>query len=335
MISVLIRNWRFCKSCMKTVKFSLLSSLSAVFTSRCKSQNKIKRKDICEKTRKKSLCQKHKDRYQNASLTVEAAVAFPVFFFAVMYLLQMFSILRAEVMIAEAAISSVREAAAYSYVAERMAEGDVAVADTLFEFFDRKIIRDVTMTGVFYGRCDAEILKEGSVAQGLGGMWVNTEDAGDKTRIEIRYRVTPGNSLTSKKENYYTRRLVYRNWTGEGGSAGKTEGPEEDTKSATVYVTEHGTVYHTEKSCSHIKIETIPVEGGAVDKERNSSGGKYSACDFCAPESGLGKYVYVTKHGTKYHAVSSCSAIRRDVKECSMEEAKEKYRPCSRCAQEQ
>lgn len=330
MVSVLMKCWQCCKFFVKTTKFSLLSSLSVVFTPRY--HNKKLRKETCEKTHKNSLCQMYKGRYQNASLTVEAAVAFPVFFFAVLYLLQMFSILRAEVMIAEAGISSVRETAAYSYVAKRLAEGDMAVADTLLDFFDRKIVRDVAMTSVFYGRCEGDILKQGGVAQEPGGMWVNTEESEDKVRIEIRYRVIPGNSLVSKRIKYYTMRLVYRNWTGEGGSGGT---PEEETgKKFTVYVTEHGTVYHTERSCSHIKIETTPVDGGRVDKERNSSGERYSACDFCSPERKSGKTVYVTNHGTRYHAVSSCSAIRRDVKECSLEEAKETYRPCSRCGQE-
>ncbi len=332
MISVLIRGWQGCKFHVKTTGFSLLSSLRVVFIPR--HQPKNKRKDTCEKTRKNSLCQIHKDRYQNASLTVEASMAFPVFFFAVVYLLQMFSILRAELMIAEAGITSVRDAAAYAYAAERLAEGDAAVADTLLEFFDRKIVRDVAMTSVFYGRCETEILEQGNVAQEPGGMWVTTEEEGDKTRVEIHYRVTRGNSLVKKQNKYYMMRLVYRNWTGEGGDTGG-DGSGTAAGAGIVYVTEHGTVYHKKRSCTHIKIEVTAVDGGQVTKERNSAGQAYSACEFCEPGRKTGKNVYITKYGTRYHAVSSCSAIHRNVKECSLEEATEKYRPCSRCAQEQ
>ncbi|MBQ8846100.1 MAG: hypothetical protein IJ006_03055, partial [Lachnospiraceae bacterium] len=142
-------------------------------------------------------------------------MAFPVFFFAVLYLLQMFTVLRAEVSVAQAGITSAREAAAFSYVAERLAEGENAVAETVLEVFDQKIIRDATLTGVFYTRCDEELLKQAKVAQGLGGIWVNSEETDEKVRTEFFYRVNPANVLTEQKSKYYVMRIVYRNWTGE------------------------------------------------------------------------------------------------------------------------
>lgn len=332
MISVLIFFWYFIELSLKTAVLFSSPSLAAVFTYLL-FQLKKKIKETCEKIHKNPQCPKSKSRYQNASLTVEASVAFPVFFFAVVYLVQMFSVLRAEVVIAEAGITSAREAAAYSYVAERLADGENAVAKTLLEVFDQKIVRDAAMTGVFYARCDKEVLQQARVAQGYSGIWVNTEDSGDKTNAEIYYRVRPANVLKEEKGRFYVLRLVYRNWTGEGKVS--RESREDTDHKETVYMTEHGRVYHVNKYCSYIKIDVSAVSTGQIREQRNASGAKYYPCEFCSPVLIKGGQVYITEYGTRYHALSTCSAIKRNVKECSLEEVKQSYPACSRCGKKE
>jgi len=328
LISVLMMFRQSCILFVKTVVLFRFPSLIAVFTSLCCKIN-VYFSETCGKTHKHPRSRRSKGRYQNASLTVEASVAFPVFFFAVLYLLQLFTVLRAEISVAEAGIASAREAAVFSYVAERLAEGENAVADTVLEVFDQKIVRDATLTGVFYSRCDEELLKQARVAQGLGGIWVNSEEKDEKVRAEIFYRVNPANVLAEQKSKYYVMRLVYRNWTGEGGREEK-ENVSEEAKD-TVYMTEHGSVYHVKRDCSYIKIDVVGVWADQIDKERNESGAKYYACEFCSPVLTKGTQVFITEYGTRYHGRSTCSAIRRNVKERSLEEVIEKYPVCSKC----
>ena len=328
LISVLIWFWRRLRHPGKTAELLPSPTLSVVSSYQFEKQ-KSNMKESCEVIHKNPLRQSRKGRYQNASLTAEASVAFPVFFFAVVYLIQMFSVLRAELVIAEAGISSARETAAYSYVAERLADGENAVAETLLEIFDQKIVQDVALTTVFYVRCDKEVLEQARVAQGLGGIWVNTSEAGDKTKAEIYYRVKPADVLTKSKGKYYVMRLVYRNWTGEGGTRAADGGGQEGNN--IVYMTEHGRVYHLRRDCSYIKIDVEAVLSERVGTKRNSSGAKYYACEFCDPVLYPGKQVYITEYGTRYHAFSTCSAIKRNVKECDLEEAKKTYPACSRC----
>lgn len=318
---------------LKTAVFLTSPSLTAVFTYLWLQLKKIMN-DTCEKIHKNILRRRGKGRYRSASLTVEAAVAFPVFFFAVLYLLQMFSVLRAELVIAEAGITSAREVAAYSYAADRLADGENAVAETLLGLFDQKVVRDVAMTGLFYARCDQEILKQARVAQGFSGIWVNTEETGEKVRAEIYYRVKPANVLSEERGNFYVMRLVYRNWTGEGGTNKENPQETEDGK-VTVYMTEHGKVYHIDKRCTYIKIDVSEVTSEQVGTKRNSSGAKYYACEFCSPVLKSGGKVYITEYGTRYHALSSCSAIKRNAKEYSLEEVEKTYNPCSKCGKKQ
>lgn len=327
MLSVLIDFGFYVKYSGKTT--SILTSLSpSVVFQRFRTLIQILIILTCEKIHKKSLHQRSKNRYRNASFTVEASLAFPVFFFAVWYLLQMFCVLRAELAIAGSAVTAVRETAVYAYAAERLAEGENAMAETLLELFDQKVIRDVAMTGVFYTGCDEEALEQAGVAQGLGGIWVDTEFVDDKTRTTVYYRVEPKNGIVKEKSRYYTLRLVYRNWTGEGG-AGSSEKDEEDTE--TVYMTEHGKVYHTSKNCSYIVRDVVAVYAYEIGTLRNESGAKYYACEFCSPVVNSGTQVYITGYGTRYHRVSSCSAIKRNVKECLLEEVEQTYPACNRC----
>lgn len=263
---------------------------------------------------------------------MEASLAFPVFFFAVVYLIQMFFVVRAELTIAEAAVTSARDAAAYAYVAERLADGEGAVAEKVLSLFERKLVRDAAMTSLFYARCDTEVLKQAHVGQGLGGMWVDTEEEGGKVRAEIVYRVKPPNALTEEKARYYKMRIVYRNWTGEGRiKKGEENGGADESGNKVVYMTEHGTVYHERITCSHIKIKTSAVAGSMLEALRNDSGAKYYACEFCSPETTGKDIVYITEYGTRYHKVSSCSAIYRNIKEYRLEEVKDRYPACSRC----
>lgn len=327
MLSVLPSFWYASRNLRRNSGIFTSPSLTAVFIFPLR-QIKNMMKKACEKNYRKSLHQREKSRYQSASLTVEASVAFPLFFFAVLYLLQMFSVLRAEVAIAEAGITAAREIAAYSYAAERLAEGEIVRAEKLLEIFDQKIVRDASMTALFYGKCDREVLEEGKVAQGLGGIWVSTEEDGDRIRATIQYRVVPVNVWKSEKGRYYTMRIVYRPWTGEG-EIGGTGGPEQTQESGIVYMSKYGAVYHVDRNCTYINIETREIHTDRLVNERNESGAKYYPCEFCNPA--MEASVYITEYGTRYHRVSSCSAICRDVREVSLETVKDTHRSCSKC----
>jgi len=287
----------------------------------------------CGKNHKNPLRRKDKGRYRSASLTVEASFAFPVFFFAVMYLLQMFAVLRAELVIAEAGIASARDTAAFSYVAERLRDGDSVVADELFALFDKKLIRDASFTALFYTRCDNGVLKNAGVAQELGGIWVDTKVEGSAVRLTVYYRIKPPNPLLPNRQAYYSQRIVFRNWTGVGKK--KEEGKEAEVTVPMVYLAENATVYHIYKDCTYIKINVTGVVSGKIREERNASGAKYYACEFCEPVLKGNGMVYITKYGTRYHAVSTCSAIERNPGECTLEEAKEKYPACKKCSAKQ
>lgn len=319
----------------KRKRFSKESAASLISPSQAAGSKKRwfqftnQRKKSCDKGSKNPLHQRNKNRYRSASLTVEASFAFPVFFFAVFYLLQMFVVLRGELNIASSGISSAREVAAYSYAVERLTDEDDAIASKLLDIFSQDVVKDATVTSLLMLRCDDELLSRGGVGQGYGGFWAHAEEEGGKTKVEIAYRVKATNPWGINRSNYYRLRLVYKDWAGDGKRKSN------QTKEDVVYMTEHGTVYHTNRFCSSINVTVSGVSVAEVEQKRNASGAKYGACSFCAPELSSGRMVYITAKGTKYHATSSCSAITRNVKECSLEEVKDTYRQCSKCGKKE
>ena len=93
-----------------------------------------------------------------------------------------------------------------------------------------------------------------------------------------------------------------------------------------------GSVYHTTKSCRVLALKILTVDMAQLPGLRNSSGGKYYPCDRCAknrtPE---GTTVIITEPGTRYHFRADCPSLKRTIREISVSEAKEKYRPCHYC----
>lgn len=96
-----------------------------------------------------------------------------------------------------------------------------------------------------------------------------------------------------------------------------------------MYVTEHGSVYHTSLSCSHICLR---ISGGNVERILKEK--KYHACDKCIDDEEAPPVLYVTRYGDKYHSSLSCSGLKRTVRTIPKEEA-EGMKMCSRCAAKQ
>jgi len=105
----------------------------------------------------------------------------------------------------------------------------------------------------------------------------------------------------------------------------------ENTKEETVYVTETGLVYHKDYHCTHLdlSIQATPMQN--IPEMRNEYGGKYHPCERCKPlASGLA--VYISDYGDRYHRELGCSGLKRTVYAVPLSEAIGKG-ACSRCGQ--
>lgn len=129
---------------------------------------------------------------------------------------------------------------------------------------------------------------------------------------------------------FFLQRASVRGWTGRKGSDGNSsdasgKGTNGDTK---VYVTAHGTVYHTDLQCTHIKLSIQSVDFASVEDLRNNGGAKYHSCEYCGSKAG--SQVYITREGNRYHSTLDCGGLKRTIKEVSLDELGD-IRACSKC----
>lgn len=114
-------------------------------------------------------------------------------------------------------------------------------------------------------------------------------------------------------------------WLGES----EEKEDEEEEEEETVYVTEHGEVYHRDRNCPYIEVALQEVDPAEVADIRNKSGHKYYPCEICGKQTGA-QTLFITQYGERYHTRTDCPAIERHVREIPISEAGNR-RPCSKC----
>ena len=101
-----------------------------------------------------------------------------------------------------------------------------------------------------------------------------------------------------------------------------------------VYVTEHGGVYHTKNTCTHLRLSIRQEAADRAEELRNRYQGKYHPCERCC---GNGEtpdvWIYITETGNRYHSRADCSGLKRTVRLISKKEIKG-LPACKKCGGE-
>ena len=239
---------------------------------------------ISPKTMRRSF-PKNKNRYRSASLTAESALVFPVFFFMVYLLWQLFLLVLFQLAVCHRITDTSITYAHLGYPERRMEEQNVDIAWLYQPLLWNALPKSDKVEDVWM-RCVPE--ESGAI------------------QVQIDYRFTCEAVFFTKisvpvQQNF--RFYPYLGETDEDLFAGKQE--EKDI----VYMTEYGTVYHESRACSYLNVVVRSVVASEIGKERNSSGRKYTLCERCDDRELL-ETVYVSAGGTKYHLVASCPALK-------------------------
>ncbi len=120
-------------------------------------------------------------------------------------------------------------------------------------------------------------------------------------------------------------KCVVKPWTGYDVTTGKTR-KDEDT---IVYMTQYGTVYHRDRSCTHLSLSIQGVEISGIKEMENESGGHYSPCEYCGG-NGFVTLVFVTNYGNRYHTSLSCRGLKRQIRSIPLSEVGAAA-PCKKC----
>lgn len=296
------------------------------------------------KTRNKELSGKtfsfasQNSQKMGGSLTIEAAFVMPMIIFLTACFSYLMMIMGVQIKLQEALDMAGRRLAGYAYVYEQIgkfsSETEVMQKEPgikellrygLSSAYAWKLIRDYA---------GEDWLEYYGIVNGKNGVWISGGDMLSEDGVIdlvlhyiVKIPYLPGESTGI----HLVSRCRVKAWT---GFEKRTEKTEAETEEETVYITETGTVYHTNSNCTHLKLSIDEVALYNLEYIRNQNGGKYYACERCFRNytgSSAGK-VFITKTGDRYHSDMGCSGLKRSITEIPISQVGDRKK-CKRCIQ--
>ena len=262
--------------------------------------------------------------FPSGSLTVEAAIAFPLILAVLLSLLQLItaSVFHSRL---QNAMSSVGRRLSYYYYAveEIKGEEDRSLVSSLVEGAVFLVASETVVKGLVMDELEgdetAEFLVEGGKS-GISFILSHYDPEEETIYVTARYTVRiPFLAITPGIPVY--QGTAHRVWTGRV--------MQESSEEAFVYVTEGSKVYHTHLSCGSLSLSVKEIPTAALSAARNSSGETYRECEFCG--SSDGGRVFVSVYGNRYHSDRNCSGLKRTIRSLPVSEIGDRTL-CKRCA---
>lgn len=237
---------------------------------------------------------------KSGSLTVEVALALPIFFFSMMLCIFMTQLLICQDEVQWALTRMAREASV-----------EVATLES-----------DAVKSKFYLAGKMGLYMKGSKFAVSMS----ESEIEGEEIDLVAKYSVKlPFEILFLKKVNFI-QRIRTRAFVGVESRAG------ESGEDQIVYITETGRVYHLDKACTYLKLSISQALLSDIEQFRNEGGGKYKPCKSCIKKKSLlpGTKIYITNYGDRYHLNRTCSRIKRTIFESKLSEVG-KRPACSKC----
>ena len=268
----------------------------------------LSRKNYKKRTFYTSSCTREK-----ASLTVEAAMVFPIFIFSVLFVIYGMKMIELQSKIQYALDVTALQMGSYALCAKTGSDDVISELAT-------DIVYTKTGAKVMFldrlNKCNGEFELINGAKNGFSLSKSQILNDDSEIYLVATYRIKLPEILGIKIHIPCVQNAYTRGFTGKTLKASKED--------IIVYITTGQTVYHTNRQCTHLVLSIKKVENANVNKK------KYSRCSICKNEKER-SYVYITSEGTKYHKTLSCSSLKRTVQRITLSEANGR-RVCKRCA---
>lgn len=264
--------------------------------------------------------------FQKASITVEAAIAVPVFVFVVVNLLYSLDIIRLYSNMEMAIHQTGRQMAMYAYAYDQVVDGDCDVLSMVGTIaFDELYLKNKIVKEL-----DSKYLDYSPMVNGKNGISCLKTSYMEEELIDlvVEYKVQSAITVMGFAPIPLMNRCRMRAWTGYDNTKEGNGGTGEDSY---VYIAQTGTVYHTSRECTHLDLEIETTSVRRVADLRNESGGKYKACELCGNDNEE-ELLFVTKQGDRYHRSRACSGLKRTIYTILLSEVGGR-RLCERCGE--
>lgn len=259
---------------------------------------------------------------KKASLTLETAMALPLFLLFAAAVLFLFRAMAIQQDVEEALEYAVRKTAVSMHTVQAAATGDM-------ELPDRIDVNPLCGNGaaevLFVGQLKESEIPIQYVKGGLSGFSFEESDAGDEyVELCVSYRIQNPISLFGLLEYEIHQCAKSHKWIGRVEGEGDSE--------ELVYITATGTAYHQSKECPYLDLSIRAVPEILIRSLRNGSGEKYKDCEKCRQGRSTHGIVYITDYGDACHNSISCSGLKRTVHMVVLKDL-EGYHPCGKCVQ--
>ena len=252
-----------------------------------------------------------------ASLTIEAAICIPFFIVFWISILSILQILTFYTKLDISLASTARESAIYANKQKENLDNSM-VTITSIPFIHKKTKQYLTSQKTPFFSIQEEKINYNF---GLSNINSNVLD------IIVEYEIKPVFQLLPFPKVVLQNRILVKNWTGYYLDSNENKKEEQQEY---VFVTETGTVYHTNRQCTHLVLTISPIQQSVCIEQRNKYNEKYLPCEKCRPQI-LDQLVYITDEGNHYHNSLMCSGLKRTVITIKLEEKENRTR-CIRCS---
>ncbi len=264
---------------------------------------------------------------KEGSLTIEAAMALPLFVFFMILMMMPMEIMNIDRQVQTALEGVGEDLSQYAYLLQKGKE-DKPESISKMTGIQKEILTSLAGEGVlFYARKRVEEKVDMRRIEGVS--FSRSSILGDDKTIDLimNYRVKLPFSVFGLKSVPMTARSTRRAWIGKVG--GKGEQAMESEK--IVYVGKGSTRYHMSRTCHYLYNNLKSVTQDEVEHMRNLSGSTYKPCSRCQPKKEGNGLVYIMPSGEKYHTDQNCSSIISYVSAVSIETVRH-LGACSYCS---
>lgn len=263
------------------------------------------------------------DKSFAASMTVEACFVLPFFLFAFLNIISITEIYRLQGNMSAAMHDTAKQMAVYGYEYREIRGGSSGAAESLGLTYLYAASKVRAKLGDRY-------FNNAPISGGASSiLWTKSSIMSEDDCIDLvaEYCITPPVAVVGYPERIMYNRLRTRAWTGYdniSGGAGSGDGE-------IVYITPEGTVYHSSRGCSYLKLSISACDKGFLDKYRNEDGEKYYRCEECGNADTDTDTVYITNYGNRYHTTLGCSRLKRTIIAVPISDTDSRG-VCSKCA---
>lgn len=251
-----------------------------------------------------------------ASITVETSLILPLFIFAIIVIIYFFKILILQEIIQQGLSQTGKYLSNYIYILQ---EENIDTNNILDKIFIKNKFKQFV---------NKDYIENSYIDNGLNGISFNNSKITENNNIidiiaTYKMKIPVFNIQVIK---FLQRQRIYA----FVGNRFNNDNKNNNEVDKIVYITETGTVYHTNKNCTHLNLSIKDTKLENIGNIRNNAGGKYKACEKCVDDNKQVIYVYITLEGNKYHYDIKCSGLKRIIKEVPISKLKNKSL-CKRC----